>query len=94
MPNAAGQSSREPVSPHNAVLLLVDQQVGLLSRVHEPERTLGNLLALARCAQLLGIPAVMTTALAAGPNGPQLNELTETFPDQEVIGPDAHHCLA
>jgi nicotinamidase-related amidase len=85
MPNAAGQTSREPVSPHNAVLLFVDQQVGLLSRVHEPERTLGNLLALARCAQLLGIPAVMTTALAAGPNGPQLNELTETFPDQEVI---------
>ena len=27
----------------------------------------------------------MTTALAAGPNGPQLKELTETFPDQEII---------
>jgi hypothetical protein len=39
MPNAAGQTSREPVSPKNAVLLLVDQQDGLLSRVHEPEQT-------------------------------------------------------
>jgi nicotinamidase-related amidase len=27
----------------------------------------------------------MTTALAAGPNGPQLPELTETFAGQEVI---------
>jgi nicotinamidase-related amidase len=75
----------DPVSPHNAVLLLVDQQEGLFNRVHEPERTRRNLLALARCTQMLGIPAVLTTALAAGPNGPQLKELTETFPNQEII---------
>jgi nicotinamidase-related amidase len=75
----------EPVRPDNSVLLLVDQQEGLFSRVHEPEQTRRNLLALARCTQLLGIPAVMTTALAAGPNGPQLKELTETFTGQEII---------
>ncbi len=78
-------NEKEPVSPHNAVLLLVDQQEGLFSRVHQPEQTRSNLVALARCARLLGIPAVMTTALAAGPNGPQLPELTETFAGQEVI---------
>jgi nicotinamidase-related amidase len=78
-------NEQEPVSPHNAVLLLVDQQEGLFSRVHQPEQTRSNLVALARCARLLGIPAVMTTALAAGPNGPQLPELTETFAGQEVI---------
>jgi nicotinamidase-related amidase len=75
----------EPVSPHNAVLLLVDQQEGLFSRIHEAEQTRGNLVALARCAQLLGIPVVMTTALAAGPNGPQLKDLTETVPGQQII---------
>ncbi len=75
----------EPVRPDNSVLLLVDQQEGLFSRVHEPEQTRRNLLALARCTQLLGIPAVMTTALAAGSNGPQLKELTETFTGQEII---------
>jgi nicotinamidase-related amidase len=63
----------------------VDQQEGLFGRIHEPEHARRNLLALARCAQLLGIPAVMTTALAAGPNGPQLKELTEAFPRQEII---------
>jgi nicotinamidase-related amidase len=34
---------------------------------------------------VLGIPAVLTTALAAGPNGPQLTELTATFAGQEII---------
>jgi nicotinamidase-related amidase len=85
MPTATGPTLREPVSHRNAVLLLVDQQEGLFHRVHEPEQTRRDLIALARCARLLGIPAVMTTALAAGPNGPQLKELTETFPDQEII---------
>jgi nicotinamidase-related amidase len=75
----------EPVSPQNAVLLLVDQQEGLFSRIHEPEQTRRNLVALAQSAQLLGIPAVLTTALAAGPNGPQLKELTETFAGQQII---------
>ncbi len=78
-------NEQEPVSPQNAVLLLVDEQEGLFDRIHQPEQTRSTLVALARCARLLGIPAVMTTALAAGPNGPQLQELTETFAGQEVI---------
>jgi hypothetical protein len=75
----------QPVSPHNAVLLLVDQQEGLLSRSHDPQQTRDNVVALARCARLLEIPAVMTTALAAGPNGRQLEELTEIFAGQQII---------
>ena len=75
----------QPVSPHNAVLLLVDQQEGLFARIHQPQQTRSTLVALAGCARLLGIPAVMTTALAAGPNGPQLRELTQTFAGQQVI---------
>jgi nicotinamidase-related amidase len=75
----------EPVSPDNAVLLFVDQQEGWFSRIYEPEQTRSNVLALARSARLLGIPAALTTALAAGPNGPQLPELTEIFSAQEII---------
>src|SRR5215472_6528059 len=75
----------EPVSPDNAVLLFVDQQEGWFSRIYEPEQTRSNVLALARSARLLGIPAALTTALAAGPNGPQLPELTEIFSGQEII---------
>jgi nicotinamidase-related amidase len=82
---AATPTRLEPVSPDNAVLLLVDQQEGLFSHIHDPDQTRRTLVALARCTRLLGIPAVMTTALAAGPNGPQLKELAEIFPDQEII---------
>lgn len=85
MPGDVRPARHEPVSSQNSVLLLVDQQEGLLSRIYEAERTKANLVALARCAQLLGVPAVMTTALAAGPNGPQLPELTEAFAGQQVI---------
>src|SRR5262249_1833635 len=73
----------EPVSPDNAVLLFVDQQEGWFSRIHEPQQTRANVLALARSARLLGIPAVLTTALATGPNGPQLPQLTDTFPGHQ-----------
>jgi nicotinamidase-related amidase len=82
---ARSQTRFEQVNPDNSVLLLVDQQEGLFSRIHQPEQTRRNLMALARCTQLLGIPAVMTTALANGPNGPQLKELTEIFAGQEII---------
>src|SRR5215813_5756667 len=75
----------EPVSPDNAMPLFVDQQEGWFSRIYEPGQTRSNVLALARSARLLGIPAALTTALAAGPNGPQLPELTEIFSGQEVI---------
>lgn len=51
MTDATGPARLEPVSPQNAVLLLVDQQEGLLSRIHAPEQTRANLAALARCAR-------------------------------------------
>jgi len=54
MPSATRPTRLEPVTPQNAVLLLVDQQEGLFSRIHEPEQTRRNLLALARSAQLFG----------------------------------------
>jgi nicotinamidase-related amidase len=85
MTSAARHTQLEPVTPDNAVLLVVDQQEGLFSQIHEPGHTRASLLALARSARLLGIPAVMTTALAAGPNGPQLAELTETIAGQDII---------
>jgi hypothetical protein len=88
MPTATGPAHLEPVTPDNSVLLLVDQQEGLFRRIHEPELTRRTRIALARCARLLGIPAVMTTALAEGSNGPQLAELTEVFstaPDHGAV---------
>ncbi len=50
------------------MLLLVDQQEGLLSRIHEPELTKRNLVALARSARARH-PELLTTGLSE-PNGP------------------------
>ncbi len=85
MSSATSHTRLEPVSPRNAVLLFVDQQQGLFSRIHQPDQTRRNVLALARSARLLELPVVLTTALSAGPNGPQLTELTETFAGQDII---------
>jgi len=85
MPNATKSPLLDPITPQNAVLLLVDQQEGLFSRIYEPEQTRRHLLVLARSTQLLGVPAVLTTALAKGPNGPQLNELTTLYEGAQVI---------
>ena len=82
MSSATSHTRLEPVSPRNAVLLFVDQQQGLFSRIHQPDQTRRNVLALARSARLLELPVVLTTALSAGPNGPQL---TETFAGQDII---------
>src|SRR5205823_13330606 len=48
----------------------------------EPEQTRRHLLGLARSTQLLGVPAVLSTALAAGP---LLNELTTVYEGTQVI---------
>jgi hypothetical protein len=69
MSNETRSTLLDPITPQNAVLLLIDQQEGLLARVYEPEQMRGHLLGLARGAQLLGVPVVMTTALSAGTNG-------------------------
>ena len=84
MSNETKSTLLDPVTPQNAVLLLVDQQEGLLARVYEPEQLRAHLLGLARGAKLLGVPVVMTTALSAGTNGPQWNALTTLFADEAI----------
>ncbi len=75
----------DPITPENAVLLLIDQQEGLLGRISQPEGTRANLLALAHISRMLGLPAVMTTVLATGSNGPQVAFLGEIFANQPII---------
>ena len=64
----------EPLSPENAVLLFIDQQQNILARTHQPDQTRNRILALARSAVLLGVPAVLTTNGADDPNGQQVKD--------------------
>ena len=70
-----------------AALLLVDHQVGLLLGVHDhdQEELRRNVLALARIAQVQGLPVVVTTSADDGANGSLLPELEAVLPDVTVV---------
>ncbi|MDQ1008762.1 nicotinamidase-related amidase [Streptomyces sp. V4I23] len=72
----------EPLTRDNAALLLVDHQIGLLTGVRDiGVATLKhNVAALAKAAQVLDIPTVVTTTGADGLWGPLVPELAEVLP--------------
>jgi isochorismate hydrolase len=71
---------------NNSVLLLVDYQArmfwGAIS--HDPTYLKNNVMALAKGAEILGIPTILTT-IGAKNNGAFLPEIVEMFPDSSVI---------
>ena len=71
----------------NAVLLLVDHQVGLVagSRYPEPQDLRKNAVGLARASTILGVPIVATTTMSDGMFGPIFPELADILKDQEII---------
>ncbi|UYQ61977.1 isochorismatase family protein [Streptomyces peucetius] len=71
-----------PLTGENAALLLVDHQIGLFTGVRDIEvATLKhNVSALAKAAQVLEIPTVVTTTMADGMWGPLVPELAEVLP--------------
>ncbi|ENW07133.1 isochorismate family cysteine hydrolase YcaC [Acinetobacter beijerinckii] len=72
---------------HNAAVLLVDHQTGLLSLVRDidPDKFKNNVLALADAAKYFNLPTILTTSFENGPNGPLVTELKEIFPDAPYI---------
>jgi nicotinamidase-related amidase len=70
----------------NAVLLLVDHQVGLVagSRYPEPQDLRKNVVGLTRASKILGVPIVATT-MSDGMFGPIFPELAELLKDREII---------
>ena len=78
---------RTDKSRDNAVLLLVDHQVGLVagSRYPEPQDLRKNVVGLARASTILGVPIVATTIMSDGMFGPIFPELADILKDQEMI---------
>ena len=77
----------DDLTPGNAVLLLIDHQVGLMQLVNDmpPDQFKSNVAGLARSAKTLGVPVVLTTSRDWGPNGQILPELRALFPDADII---------
>jgi nicotinamidase-related amidase len=76
----------QPLDSGKSVLLLIDYQAKMLYGVESGDRTIiqNNVLALAKGAQILGIPTVLTTIGEKG-NGPFIPEIAKMFPEVQII---------
>lgn len=72
--------------PEDSVLLLIDHQPYQLANLnsHEPQMAVNNATGLAKVAKAFGVPTILTSVLAAR-GGLIFSQITDVFPDQEVI---------
>ncbi|RKZ82555.1 MAG: hydrolase [Gammaproteobacteria bacterium] len=75
------------LTPDNAALLLVDHQSGLALGIEtmNPETFRNNVVAMAKIGKIFKLPTIITTSADTGPNGPLMPEITNVFPDVEII---------
>lgn len=77
----------EFLTPDNSTMLLINHQTGTMLGVQDIrlDQFRSNVLALAKTAKAHNLPTVLTASYAEGLNGPLMAELTDMFPDPEVI---------
>ena len=87
MNTLSGRGRSEGLTAENALLVLVDHQVGLMSIIRDtsPREVENNVLGLAKAARTLHVPVVLTSNVEWGINGRMMPELRRIFPDQPVV---------
>lgn len=72
--------------PEDSVLVLIDHQPYQLANLnsHEPQMVVNNATGLAKAAKVFRVPTILTSVLAAR-GGAIFPQITNVFPDQEVI---------
>lgn len=72
--------------PEDSVLVLIDHQPYQLTNLnsHEPQMVVNNATGLAKAARAFGVPTILTSVIADR-GGLIFPQITEVFPDQEVI---------
>ncbi|KAF2790541.1 Isochorismatase hydrolase [Melanomma pulvis-pyrius CBS 109.77] len=77
----------ERIDKNNAMLLILDLQVGLYQLARDWDATLyrDNIMAHAEIGKLFNLPVVMTTSAQQGPNGPLPKEMLALYPDAPLI---------
>lgn len=77
----------EQLTSENAAVILVDHQIGLFTGVVDTDvLTLKhNVVALAKAAQVLGVPTIVTATAPDGMWGPIIPELLAARPDLQVL---------
>ena len=77
----------EPLTAENAVLVLVDHQIGLMTGVRDyaTGELKHNVVALAAAAKALTLPIIVTTTARDSMWGPTFPELVQALPGVEII---------
>jgi nicotinamidase-related amidase len=72
--------------PQDSVLVLIDHQPYQLANLnsHEPQMVVNNTAGLAKTAKAFGVPTILTSVVQDR-GGLVFPQVTEAFPDQEVI---------
>ncbi len=72
--------------PEDSVVVLIDHQPFQLTNVnsHDPQMVVNNSAGLAKAARAFGVPTILTSVIADR-GGLIFPQITEVFPDQEVI---------
>lgn len=72
--------------PEDSVLVLIDHQPFQLANLnsHDPQMAVNNATALAKSARIYEVPTILTSVLAAR-GGVIFPQITNVFPDHEVI---------
>jgi nicotinamidase-related amidase len=72
--------------PEESVLVLIDHQPFQLTNLnsHDPHMAVNNATALAKAARVFGVPTILTSVIADR-GGFIFPQITDVFPDQEVI---------
>lgn len=78
---------REPLSPHNSAVLLVDLQPQYAFSVHSIEsgKLINNATGLAKAARVFGVPTLFTTINAKSFAGSMFTEVAQARPDVTPI---------
>ena len=74
--------SQEKFTPQNSAMLLIDHQTGTMGWVHSADLDgiKSNTVALAKAAEAVGIPLVLTSSMEDAAQGPLMPELAEAAP--------------
>jgi len=76
----------ETLTPDNAVLAMIDHQIGLLvsCRDQDPNLMTENIRGLCKLAKTVNMPSIITASMSDGPNGPIMPEITEILGDKVI----------
>ena len=80
-------SKHEMISPENAALVLIDFQPAMYQGVasHDRLSVMHNVQILAKGAKLFNLPTVISTVAKDSFSGPFMPEVTDLFPEVEVV---------